>query len=457
MSSEIAIEVNQIMKSYLIFEKPSHRLWQMLFRGRRKFYREHAVLTDISFNVRRGETVGLIGRNGAGKSTLLQILCGVLEPNAGSCAVNGRIAALLELGAGFNPEFTGRENIFMSGQIFGLTDEEIENRYQDIVDFADIGEYVLQPVKTYSSGMFMRLAFAVIAHVDAEILVVDEALAVGDAYFVQKCMRFLKRFKEGGGTLLFVSHDSSTVSALCDRAIWLSDGKVRIDADPKTVTQAYLADMYRNTQGADNSLMQGARGIASTIYPQKVGDFVDARRDLVLASNLRNDLEIKPFDNHAESFGKGGAKILSVTLHQSDGSPLLWAVGGEMVSLIVQFQASKPIENVIVGFLVKNKQGQSLFGDNTFLSYMDEPLCCDAGEVMVARFEFRMPILPAGEYAVSVAISEGSQTSHVVHEWIHDALILSSQASQVSTGLVGIPMRSIRVGRKTEGIEPLES
>jgi len=456
MSSEIAIEVNQITKSYLIFEKPSHRLWQMLFRGRRNFYREHAVLRDISFKVGRGETVGLIGRNGAGKSTLLQILCGVLEPNAGSCTVNGRIAALLELGAGFNPEFTGRENIFMSGQIFGLTDEEIENRYQDIVDFADIGEYVLQPVKTYSSGMFMRLAFAVIAHVDAEILVVDEALAVGDAYFVQKCMRFLKRFKERGGTLLFVSHDSSTVSALCDRAIWLSDGKVRIDADPKKVTQAYLADMYRNTQGADNSLMQEARGIASTIDPQKMGDLVDARRDLVLASNLRNDLEITPFDNHAESFGKGGAKILGVTLHQLDGSPLLWAVGGEIVSLIVQFQAKKPIENVIVGFLVKNKQGQSLFGDNTFLSYMDEPLCCIAGEVMVARFEFRMPILPAGEYAVSVAISEGSQASHVVHEWIHDALILSSQASQVSTGLVGIPMRSIRVDRKTEGIEPLE-
>ncbi|WP_243039093.1 ABC transporter ATP-binding protein [Dyella sedimenti] len=448
MSSEVAIEVQQLFKSYLIFEKPSHRLWQMLFRGRKNFYREHPVLKGVSFSVRRGETVGLIGRNGSGKSTLLQILCGVLEANAGSCDVKGRVAALLELGAGFNPEFTGRENIFMSGQIFGLTSEQIEERYQQIIEFADIGEYVLQPVKTYSSGMFMRLAFAVIAHVDADILVIDEALAVGDAYFVQKCMRYLRRFKESGGTLLFVSHDSSAVTALCDRAIWLHDGHVRVDAGPKQVTQAYLADMYHSVQGDRlDGVSQSAR-----IKSERGGreDFVDARRDLVLASNLRNDLEVMAFDSHAEAFGKGGALITSVRFLNEDGNPLQWMVGGELVSLLVDVDILRPICNVIVGFLLKNKQGQSLFGDNTYLTYAGESLVCEAGEKLTAEFEFRMPILPAGEYAVSVAVSDGSQASHIIHQWIHEALIISSHASQVSTGLMGIPMKRIQLIRHSD-------
>ncbi|MBD8873279.1 ABC transporter ATP-binding protein [Rhodanobacter sp. DHB23] len=440
MSFEIAIDVHQLCKSYLIFEKPSHRLLQMLFRGRRRFYQEHEVLRDISFQVRRGETVGIVGRNGAGKSTLLQILCGVVSANSGHCLVHGRIAALLELGAGFNPEFTGRENIFMSAQILGLSQDEIERRYDEIVAFADIGEYVLQPVKTYSSGMFMRLAFAVIAHVDADVLVIDEALAVGDAYFVQKCMRFLRRFREKGGTLLFVSHDSSAISALCDRAIWLSEGAIRMDDTPKRVTQHYLADMYLANQGGDrlSSGMTLAEGRSSEAM-----DYVDARRELVLASNLRNDLQVGRFDTHAESFGKGGAKVTAVHLTQPDGGLLSWAIGGESVRLCVRFRALQPLTNVIVGFLVKNKQGQSLFGDNTFLAYVDRPVCCEAGQEKVAIFEFRMPILPAGEYAVSVAVSEGSQDSHVVHHWYHDALVVSSHSSQVSTGLVGIPMWNI--------------
>lgn len=449
MSSEVAIEVHQLFKSYLIFEKPSHRLWQMLFRGRKNFYREHPVLKGVSFCVRRGETVGLIGRNGSGKSTLLQILCGVLEANAGSCEVKGRVAALLELGAGFNPEFTGRENIFMSGQIFGLTQEQIEARYQQIVEFADIGEYVLQPVKTYSSGMFMRLAFAVIAHVDADILVVDEALAVGDAYFVQKCMRYLRRFKEGGGTLLFVSHDSSAVTALCDRAIWLHDGHVRVDAGPKQVTQAYLADMYHSVQGGRlEGIGQNARAKSENSAEE---DFVDARRDLVLASNLRNDLEVKSFDSNSEAFGKGGAAITSVRFLNEEGSALQWMVGGELVSLLVDVDVLRPIGNVIVGFLLKNKQGQSLFGDNTYLTYAGESLIGEVGERLTAEFEFRMPILPAGEYAVSVAVSDGSQSSHIIHQWIHEALIVSSHASQVSTGLVGIPMKRIEISRHAGG------
>jgi lipopolysaccharide transport system ATP-binding protein len=443
MSSELAIEVLSLSKNYSIYESPAHRLWQMLFRGYRRFFREHVVLKGISFTVRRGETVALIGRNGSGKSTLLQILCGTLDATGGECRVHGRVAALLELGAGFNPEFTGRENVYMSGQILGLTDEELDARYEDIVRFADIGDYVDQPVKTYSSGMFMRLAFAVIAHVDADVLVVDEALAVGDAYFVQKCMRFLHAFKARGGTLLFVSHDSTTVTALCDRAIWLHDGEVRIDADPKQVTEAYLADMYRREQG-DDEVAAHIKSQGGALHGEQADDdFVDARRDLVLHSNVRNDIQVQPFDAARESFGKGGARIMGVRLLDEHGSPLLWSIGGERVSLVISVTAEVPIANLIVGFLVRNKQGLSLFGDNTYLSYLDRPMALAAGEEWYGRFDFRLPVLPAGEYAVSVAVSDGSQQAHVVHQWMHDALILTSQSSQVSTGLIGVPMRSI--------------
>lgn len=447
MSSELAISVVALQKSFLIYERPSHRLWQMLFRGRRRFFREHRVLADISFNVKRGETVGLIGRNGSGKSTLLQILCGTLEPTGGEFGVHGRMAALLELGAGFNPEFTGRENIFMSGQILGLTTLELEDRYDRIVAFADIGEYVDQPVKTYSSGMFMRLAFAVIAHVDADILVIDEALAVGDAYFVQKCMRFLHAFKQGGGTLLFVSHDSTTVMALCNRAIWLHDGHIRLDADPKSVTQAYLADLYRREQGDDEVSVHADKQSEAVLHQSADDDFVDARRDFIAYSNLRNDLELGPFNADAESFGKGGARVAAVRLLDEHGQPLLWCVGGELVSLIVTIEATSSVSNLVVGFILKNKQGLALIGDNTYLSYLDSPISAGVGEEYYARFSFRMPILPAGEYAVSVAVSDGTQQSHVVHDWKHDAVMISSHSSSVATGLIGIPMRHVELAR----------
>ena len=447
MSSEIAIDVVGLHKSYLIFDSPVHRLWQMLLRGKKHFFREHHVLKGISFQVRRGETVGLIGRNGSGKSTLLQIICGTLEASDGEHRVNGRVAALLELGAGFNPEYTGAENVRMSAQILGLSNEEVDARFDSILRFADIGDYVDQPVKTYSSGMFMRLAFAVIAHVDADVLIIDEALAVGDAYFVQKCMRFLHTFSSSGGTLLFVSHDSSTITSLCDRAIWLQDGKVRMDDAPKQVTQAYLADLYRQEQGDDEVAQQIQEQGKAMLQHSADDDYADARRDLVLNSNLRNDLEVSRFDETGDVFGKGGARILDTRLLDEHGARLQWAVGGEPVSLVVTLHCSEPISGLIVGFLVRNRQGLSLFGENTYLSYLDQKPECGADETWFARFDFRMPILPAGEYAVSVAVSDGTQRDHVVHHWVHDAIIISSHSSAVSTGMIGIPMKSIVLGK----------
>src|SRR5262245_6270990 len=225
MSSELVIGAHGVGKAYNIYRRPEDRLKQMFFR-RRRYYEEYWALRDVSLDVRRGETLGIVGRNGSGKSTFLQIACGTLEPTSGHIETRGRIAALLELGAGFNPEFTGRENVYLSASILGLTPAQVYERYPAIVDFAGIGDFLEQPIKTYSSGMQARLAFAVAAHVDADILIVDEVLAVGDAAFAQKCMRFIRRFKDRG-TLLFVSHDVSAVVGLCDRAVWLDGGMVR--------------------------------------------------------------------------------------------------------------------------------------------------------------------------------------------------------------------------------------
>ncbi|KIP86123.1 ABC transporter ATP-binding protein [Stenotrophomonas maltophilia] len=450
-SDKPVISVRRAHKSFLLYDKPSHRLWQMLLRGRRRFYREHEVLRDISFDVPRGQTIGLVGRNGAGKSTLLSILCGTLTPTSGEAQVEGRVAALLELGAGFNPELTGRENIDLCAQIYGLNEQEIDARREDIIAFADIGEYIDRPVKTYSSGMFTRLGFSVVAHVDADVLIVDEALAVGDAYFVQKCMRFLHAFRAKGGTLAFVSHDMGSVTALCDRVIWLRDGRIAMDDSPKAVAAAYLADLYNANASAapvKRSAMEGA--VASVASARNAPEQeVDGRLQWLNHTNLRNDIQVFPF-MPAHDFGQRGAEFEGGGLYDAEGRRLTWVVGGERVELRLRLCVHAEVRSLIVGFVVKDKQGQPLFGDNNYLSNRESPIAASSGELLEFTFDFRMPILPAGDYSVSVAVSDGVQEDHTMHQWIHDALILNSRASSVATGLVGVPMLGIECKRLME-------
>lgn len=248
MSNEIVIKVRNLSKSYQIYAQPADRLKQSLMRGKKQYYREFNALSDVSFDVKRGETVGIIGKNGSGKSTLLQMICGTGSPTSGSVEVSGRIAALLELGAGFNPEFSGRENVFLNAAILGLTDDEIAEKYQAIVDFSEIGDFIDQPVKTYSSGMYVRLAFATAISVDPDILVVDEALSVGDLNFRNKCMRRIQQLRDNGVTVFFVSHDLGTVQTICDRAIWLKDGRVEQTGDSVTVCQDFHAHMNESSE-----------------------------------------------------------------------------------------------------------------------------------------------------------------------------------------------------------------
>lgn len=438
MSSEISIRVSGVSKCYHMYDKPVHRLWQSVFRGRRKMYKEFWALRDVSFSVAKGSTFGVIGKNGSGKSTLLQIICGTLSASSGSVERSGKVAALLELGAGFNPEFTGRQNAILSGGIYGLSAAEINARLPSIIEFAEIGEFIDRPVKTYSSGMFVRLAFSVITHVDADILVIDEALAVGDAQFTQKCMRWLRNFKETG-TLVFVSHDSGAVRSLCDQAMWIDHGRMQAIGDAKSVTEKYLASLFNQSQVA------GEHDEHATIDVLGADDWHDQRKDFIDASPLRNDIEVFRFNAAGASFGQGGAELTQVRLQDRKEQPLSWVVGGEMVTLVARARAQVAIQQPIVGFFLKDKHGQTLFGDNTYLTYLDAPPIIGAGDVFRAAFVFPMPILPVGDYSFDVAIADGSQMEHRQLVWGHDVLIVRSVSTSVSTGLVGVPMLDIGI------------
>lgn len=442
MSSEYAIEVNSLGKCYQIYDKPSDRLKQMLVRGRKQYYKEFWALKDISFKIKKGETVGIIGRNGSGKSTLLQMICGTLTPTAGEVKVNGRVAALLELGAGFNPEFSGVENVYMAASLYGLNRQEIDQRFDAITAFADIGEHIHQPVKTYSSGMYVRLAFAVIANVDADILVVDEALAVGDAFFTQKCMRFLRAFMEKG-TVLFVSHDTAAVINLCNMAVWLDCGEIRSAGSPKNISEDYLASIYSSEKNSDRE-----DAFISEKEMQIVDIKIDPRWELINSTNLCNVLKIFEFKkNGLRDFGDGGAIIKSVKLENVSGKPIIQCIGGEIVRLIIKISVVEDISNPIVGFSFKDRLGQVLFGDNTYISHQQKNLIFHSGDQLFSEFEFQMPILPQGDYSIAAAIASGTQEDHQQEHWIHDALIIKSLSSSVSTGLVGIPMHKILLER----------
>lgn len=459
MSSDIALKIEKLSKCYQIYDSPRDRLKQFILPRLyklfgitpRQYHREFWALRDVSFEVRKGETVGIIGRNGSGKSTLLQLVCGTLTPTSGAISVSGRVAALLELGSGFNPEFTGRENVYLNATLLGLTSEEVTSRFNDIVKFADIGQFIDQPVKTYSSGMMVRLAFAVIAHVDADILIIDEALAVGDAFFVQKCMRFLRTFMEHG-TILFVSHDTSAVVNLCQSALWLQQGTLNFQGSPKRASELYLAALYESEQGpsviaSNNEEPSALSEEVQPVNEQPALSDRDMRLDFLNNTNNRNDIEIFSFSSKSisEHFGKGGATITNVKLLDDKNIPLSWVVGGELVTLSIECQANKDIVSPIIGFHLKDRLGQELFADNTYISYRDNPQKISKGQRFEAKFVFRMPILPKGDYSVTTAVAEGTQQAHIQHQWIHEALIVKSHSSSVCTGLVGIPMHRITI------------
>lgn len=450
---DFAIKVENVSKAYTIWRDPAARLKHPfldlageLFPALRPrideklkgLCTEFYALRDVSFSVKKGESVGIIGRNGSGKSTLLQIIAGTLQPTEGSVTVNGRVAALLELGSGFNPEFTGRENVYLNCSILGLTREEMDERFASIAEFADIGDFLEQPVKTYSSGMTMRLAFAVIAHVDADILIVDEALAVGDVFFVQKCMRFIREFQKTG-TLLLVTHDTSGVRTLCQEALWLEKGITKGYGSSKEISERYLEATYAERQGViffEKDAQKPRKEL-----PRQQEPLVDQRAEFLNHSNLRNDLQIFEFNPDSSAFGAGGAIIEEVKLlDAATGSPLAFGIGGEEVILSITARANIYLDSPILGFYLKNNLGQELFGDNTYLNYINNPCAVSAGETVTGTFRFQMPYLPPGDYMFATACANGSLEKHTQHHWLHEALPFRSQSSHIVWGLLGIPI-----------------
>ena len=436
MPPEFTFRLSDVGKSYAVFSRPEDRLKQLFAGGRKRYLQEFWALQGVTFDIHKGESVGIIGRNGAGKSTLLQVMCGTLRPSAGRIEVAGRVAAMLELGAGFNPEFTGRENVHLAAAVLGLSGELIRERCPSIVEFAGIGDFIDQPVKYYSSGMYCRLAFAVAAHVDADILIVDEILSVGDAAFQQKCMRYIDNFR-ARGTLLLVSHSATTVAAICDRAVWLDAGSVRAIGPAKQVCTDYLADLDADTDSGRTFRIGASRKRDATR--------ADPKMVLIEPHGPRNVIQATAFDRDAPWCGYQGAAVTHLDLLDAANNPVDEVVGGSNMTLRVSVHANQTIERALVGFQVRNEEGQHVFGENTHLAYRDAPFRVEAGQDFEAVFDLRLPFLPAGRFTVVVAVSDGTTTDNLHHQWIDDALYFRVPESHVQRGLVGVPITRIDV------------
>lgn len=398
VSSNKIIFANNLHKQFPIYEKPWHRLMQMLWPcNRQRWFRRFHALKGASFDIFRGEVVGVVGRNGSGKSTLLQILCGTLRPSSGQLQVSGRISALLELGSGFNPEFTGRENVFLNGAILGLSREEVEERYEAIAAFADIGEFIDRPLKTYSSGMYVRLAFAVAINVDPDILVIDEALAVGDELFQRKCFSRLEQLRSQGVTILFVSHSASAVIELCDRAILLDSGELLADGDPKEVVALYQKLLYAPTEDV--------AVVREGILKQRFIGSVDANfaKDSEVLSIEKNEPleedELETFDpqfvpTNTVVFASHGAIISNPHIRTLDGRIVNGLVRGREYRYCYTVSFDRVLTGVRFGMLIKTVSGLHL-GGSLSQANIHDGMVTVRGQVVNVEFTFKCLLNPA--------------------------------------------------------------
>ena len=406
MQDSIAVSVQNVSKRFRLFSSPKDRFWEALHPFNKKYHRDFFALKDISFEVPKGMILGIIGRNGSGKSTLLQIICSVLRPTSGTVVANGKMSALLELGAGFNPEFTGRDNVLLNGALMGFSRKEMEGRFPLIEGFADIGEFYDQPVKTYSSGMFVRLAFAAAINVDPDILIVDEALAVGDIRFQQKCFRKIREFGDNGKTIIFVSHDMGVVVNLCHRAMWLNDNTIYRSGDPQEITREYISYMAYDSVTMKSAIEKDNEAVARKKY--KLVEEEMAWENLAGCS----------------FFGEGGAEIRRVALYSRDSRGKVNILqGGEDVVFALDTEIKSDIYFPMIGLGLKDKYGNDILGMNTYV-YKTQVQPLLKGERIIVEFSFKFPMLKNGHYIFFAAIAEGTQENHIQHHWVHDAYII---------------------------------
>ena len=419
MEKGIAIRVEHVSKMYKLYDKPSDRLKESLGLTRKKCYREHYALTDVNFEVPKGETIGIIGTNGAGKSTILKIITGVLNPTSGEVIVDGRISALLELGAGFNMEYTGVENVYLQGTMIGFSEEEIDARLQDILDFADIGDFVNQPVKTYSSGMFVRLAFAVAINIDPEILIVDEALSVGDVFFQAKCYRKFEEFKQQGKTILFVSHDLNSISKYCDRVLLLDHGKVVASGVPKE-----MVDLYKR-------LLVG----------QGPEDEEAAKKQAAAEQAIRKEGWITPFEMNPSTleYGDKRAEMLGFLIQDENGLPTNTIEKGSSFTMKVRVRFHEHIEDPIFAFTIKDMRGTEITGTNTMFEHITTPTG-ENGDTVVVSYTQKAD-LQGGEYLISFGLTGYRGGDFVVYHRLYDASSLVVVSTKNTVGFYDMNSR----------------
>lgn len=380
------------------------------------------ALRAIDIDLRPGQALGIIGRNGSGKSTLLQLLAGTLSPTVGSVAHAGRIASLLELGAGFNPDYTGRENAALNAASLGMNRRDFLERFPQIADFADIGAYIDRPVREYSSGMYARLAFAVASHVDADILIVDEILAVGDNQFQQKCHAMMRRFRNEGKSIVFVTQNAVEMASICTEAIWLDQGAERARGPAEDVANAYqtaLLGRYQREAGLAE-LPVDERELARFEAPMRV--------------------HAGPFLADAPQHGQGGARVVEVHWQTTEGQAVSTFQGGAEIELVIRCRAELPLSRPIIGFIFRDAKGQNLFGDNSYLVTALNPPAVEPGQALSATFRFRFPYLPVGKYRLAPSLIEGTQEDHVHLHWMEGAMEITVTQSPVEFGIIGVPM-----------------
>ncbi|MBQ3030063.1 MAG: ABC transporter ATP-binding protein [Agathobacter sp.] len=401
--SDIAIKVNDVSKMYKLYNNPMDRLKESLGLSKQKAYREHYALHHIDIEIKKGENVGIIGTNGAGKSTLLKIITGVLTPTEGNVEVQGRISALLELGAGFNPEYTGVENVYLNGTMMGFTKEEIDARLDEILKFADIGDFVYQPVKSYSSGMFVRLAFAVAINIDPEILIVDEALAVGDVFFQNKCYRKFEEFKQQGKTILFVSHDLGSISRYCDRAILLNKGEKVAEGLPGTIIDKYKKAMV-------NQLDNNATGVESQTVTAD-GEVVAGATPEIWRSNY----VINP---DSQEYGDKIVTFEDFAIMDKNGTYSSNLIKGEPFTIKMKIKANEDVQDPIVAFTIRDLRGTEITGTNTMYEKATiGPL--RAGEERIVTFTQNLDI-QGGEYLLSLGCTRYEKEAFQVYHRLYD-------------------------------------
>ncbi|MEW5975178.1 MAG: ABC transporter ATP-binding protein [Acidobacteriota bacterium] len=404
-----AVVVDNVSKCYRIYDKPVDRLRE-LFQPSKSLHRQFWALKQVNCRVRQGSSFGVIGENGSGKSTLLQIIAGTLQPTSGQVRLQGRVAALLELGAGFNPEFSGRENVFLNGAIMGLSNEQIQRKLPEIERFAEIGAFLDQPVKTYSSGMYVRLAFAVSVNVEPEVLLVDESLSVGDVYFQQRCIRKIRQMKEEGKTVLFVSHDMTAVTNLCDEAMWIEHGEVMAYGRPEEVVGRYMAAVTQRRDPYSGELPSDT----TTAQPPSVDDLTSGPPVVLSLPNLDR------------RWGNQKAEVIGVQILDERERPTDCVHHGEAIKLRVSVRFHQRVENPNLGFLLRNRLGEDICGENTSTLGIRLP-AGPPSEVMTVDFRLQIPILHPGYYHFSVAVADGTHQEYVICDWVDNAISLLIQ------------------------------